>query len=340
MSPDPAASDAGRRGADILTNFTGPAATDRLPGPVDRGERPGEVRIGEARPAESDARAEPAKPDHPERRTASERTGRLRNEPWPDEDRLAGAYSSARMLGADKDQPIYAEGEPAEFCYRLLGGCVRMVKLMEDGRRQVTEFLLPGDMLGLDTLDAYDLTAEAVVPTTLRRYRRAAVEALADRDPVVARRLRSFASNGLRAARERMMLLGRKTATERIASFLLEMTARAPPTGRNRVALPMGRADIADHLGLTTETVCRVLTCLRVGGTITTSPRRDGADVTIRDPATLRALAAGAPLRAREARRAGAERDPPAPTTAATGGQFARGRADRPAASEAAFARA
>ena len=213
-------------------------------------------KAGTARPADTVAASGP---DGSARRARSN-APRLRSGLWPGEDRLETASSSARTLGVAKDQPIYAEGDPAEFCYRVLGGCVRMVKLMDDGRRQVTEFLLPGDMLGLDTLDAYDLTAEAVMPTTLRRYRRAAVEALADRDPAVARRLRSFAANSLRQARERMMLLGRKTATERIASFLLEMTDHASSCRRDHVPLPMGRGDIADHLGLTTETVCRVLT--------------------------------------------------------------------------------
>ena len=247
---------------------------------------------------------------------APEQPPRLRSGLWPGEDRLETASSSARTLGVAKDQPIYAEGDPAEFCYRVLGGGVRMVKLMDDGRRQVTEFLLPGDMLGLDTLDAYDLTAEALMPTTLRRYRRAAVEALADRDPAVARRLRSFAANSLRQARERMVLLGRKTATERIASFLLEMTDHASSCRRDHVTLPMSRNDIADHLGLTTETVCRILTWLREGGTISASPRRDGGGVSIRDPASLRALAAGVPCRARGVRRAGVEADAPRPTAA------------------------
>lgn len=209
-------------------------------------------------------------------------------------DPLAALDTTATTVSVEKEQTIYAEGEPANFCYRIVGGCVRMVKLMEDGRRQVVEFLLPGDLLGLDLLDTYDLSAEAVTPVVLRCYRRGAVEGLADRDPATARRLRMLAAAGLRAAWERMMLLGRKTAVERIASFLLEMTARMPVGGRDRLVLPMGRADIADHLGLTMETVCRVLSCLRQDGTIDTGRSVNGAQVTIRDLSGLRALACDA----------------------------------------------
>ena len=209
----------------------------------------------------------------------------------PEADPLARLEAAATTLSVHKEQTIYTEGDAAEFCYRIVGGCVRMVKLMEDGRRQVVEFLLPGDLLGFDALDTYDLSAEAVTAVVLHCYRRGAVEALADRDPATARRLRALAVKGLRSAWERMTLLGRKTAVERIASFLLEMTTRTPRGGQDRVVLPMGRADIADHLGLTMETVCRVLSVLRQDGTIGTGRSVNGAQVTIRDPAALHGLA-------------------------------------------------
>ncbi len=233
-----------------------------------------------------------------------------------DQGSLAGGSVGVRTLCVDKDQSIYAEGEPATFCYRILAGCVRMVRLMEDGRRQITEFLLHGDLLGLDTLEAYDLSAEAVIPTVLRRYTRAAVDALADRDAAVARGLRGFAALRLYRAWDRMTLLGRKTAMERIASFLLEMTARIPRAGHDHMTLPMGRADIADHLGLTTETVCRVLRCLRQDGTIGSSRGVDGARITVRDPVTLRARAFAAPTGPLGDRQRDANGDPLAPIDA------------------------
>ena len=100
---------------------------------------------------------------------------------------------------------------------------------MEDGRRHVGEFLFAGDLFGLDTLDRHDFGAEAVTPVTLRRYARRDLEQLADQDRGVARRLRELSSNRLRSGREHMVLLGRKTASERIASFLLEIAERAGP---------------------------------------------------------------------------------------------------------------
>jgi CRP-like cAMP-binding protein len=154
---------------------------------------------------------------------------------------------------------------------------------MEDGRRQVGEFLLPGDLFGWETLDDHDFGAEAVTPVTLRRYPCCSLEALADRDPDFARRLRKLTAGQLRAGRERMVLLGRKTASERIASFLLEMSERMNPDGHSLIELPMGRADMADYLGLTIETVCRGLTQLRRHGTVAVERAR----VAIRDRRAL-----------------------------------------------------
>ena len=116
----------------------------------------------------------------------------------------------------------------ADYCYRILSGCVRMVKLMEDGRRQIGEFLMAGDLLGFDTLATYDFAAEAVTDVVLRRYPRRMVDALAESNLALARRLRDMTSVSLRQAHGRMVLLGRKTASERIATFLLEMAERLP----------------------------------------------------------------------------------------------------------------
>ena len=118
----------------------------------------------------------------------------------------------------------------ADCCYRILSGCVRMVKLMEDGRRQIGEFLMAGDLLGFDALGTYDFAAEAVSDAVLRRYPRRMVDALAESNVALTRRLRDLTSISLRTAHARLVLLGRKTATERIATFLLEMAERLPET--------------------------------------------------------------------------------------------------------------
>jgi CRP/FNR family nitrogen fixation transcriptional regulator len=190
-------------------------------------------------------------------------------------------------VSVQRDREIHAQGDRAAWCYRVISGCVRVVKLMEDGRRQIGEFLLAGDVLGFDALESYDFAAEAVSDVVLRRYPRRMVDALAERNIGLARRLHDVASISLRLAHARLVLLGRKTASERIASFLLEMIDRLPHARPGVLDLPMGRTDMADHLGLTVETVCRVLAHLRREGTIAI----DRSNLTIRDTAALEQMA-------------------------------------------------
>jgi CRP-like cAMP-binding protein len=163
---------------------------------------------------------------------------------------------------------IYGQSEPTEFCWRVVSGCVRTAKLLEDGRRQIGEFLWVGDLLGMDDLDLHAFNAEAVTDVTLRRYPRRMVEALAQSHTGLALRLRTLAVANLRRAYQQMALLSRKTATERIASFLLDMDRRSTATDRPIVDLPMSRADIADYLGLTIETVCRAFARLQRDGIV------------------------------------------------------------------------
>jgi CRP/FNR family nitrogen fixation transcriptional regulator len=169
---------------------------------------------------------------------------------------------------AARDEEIVAQDDKAEHCYLIVTGCVRTVRLMQDGRRQVGEFLLPGDVFGWDALDKHDFGAEAVTPATLHRFSRSGLAALVDNDSVLSRRIREMTAMQVRAGREHMILLGRMTASERIASFILEMARRMNLDEKSHIELPMPRGDIADYLGLTTETVCRQLTRLRQDGTI------------------------------------------------------------------------
>ncbi len=166
------------------------------------------------------------------------------------------------------DRQVHGQGDKADYCYRILSGCVRTVKLMEDGRRQIGEFLMAGDLFGFDALETYDFATEAVSDVLLRRYPRRMVDALAENNVALTRRLREMTAVSLRTAHARLIMLGRKTASERIAGFLLEMAERLPEARPDVLDLPMGRTDIADHLGLTIETVCRVLALLRREGTI------------------------------------------------------------------------
>jgi CRP-like cAMP-binding protein len=157
------------------------------------------------------------------------------------------------------------------------------VRLLEDGRRQVAEFLLPGDVFGIEALARHEFGAEAVAATTVRRYARADIERMAAADPDFARRLHASVAAQLRAGLERIVTLGRRTAGERIAGFLLDMAGRMAAGDRQEFELPMNRIDMADYLGLTVETVSRRMTALGRSGSIAVNR----AHITIRNRRAL-----------------------------------------------------
>ena len=170
--------------------------------------------------------------------------------------------------------PLFDEGEEAGNVFNVTSGTIKVYKLLPDGRRQVTGFLFPGDFLGLAKQETYAFSAEAVTPSMLCRFPRHKLETLMQRLPKIEQRLLSIASNELVAAQEQMLLLGRKTAREKIASFLLMLSQRARQRGQagDPVTVPMSRTDIGDYLGLTTETVSRTFTQLKQDGTIQLLP--------------------------------------------------------------------
>jgi len=204
--------------------------------------------------------------------------------------RLAEILQTVRH---DAGHTIFSEGDPADILYNVTAGTMKLYKLLPDGRRQITGFLLPGDFLGLSVNETYAYTAESITPVQLCRFPRKRMEALLDEFPKMQRRLFSMASNELAAAQDQMLLLGRKTAKEKICSFLLMLSQRAQRRGHkeNPVHVPMSRADIADYLGLTTETVSRTFTQLKTSRVISLL---EGNKVQIQDMDDLLDLAEGA----------------------------------------------
>lgn len=188
--------------------------------------------------------------------------------------------------------PLFDEGEPAKSVYNVTAGTVKVYKLLADGRRQVTGFLFPGDFLGLANNDSYAYSAESVTHTTLCRFQRGKLENLLERFPKMEKRLLGMASHELAVAQEQMLLLGRKTAKEKIASFLMALSHRAETRGQpgNPVVLAMSRTDIGDFLGLTTETVSRTFTQLRNAGIIVL---QNGGKVDVQDMDALQEIAEG-----------------------------------------------
>jgi len=166
-----------------------------------------------------------------------------------------------------KGQALVQEGDRAEYIYTVTSGALRAVRLLPDGRRYIANFLMPGDFIGLTEGESYGHSIEAISDAGLLRYPRSSFETLLDRDPRAGRRFFGVMCKELTAVQDRLLLLGRKTATERLASFLLAMAGRKAGNGngngRARVELPMNRSDMADYLGLRIETVCRLLTDLK-----------------------------------------------------------------------------
>ncbi len=189
-------------------------------------------------------------------------------------------------------QSLFDEGAPADHVFNVTSGAMKIYKLLSDGRRQITGFLFPGDFLGLSTRDAYAYSAEAVCSTQLCRFNRQKLEHLLRDFPKVERRLLGIANDELALAQEQMLILGRKTAKEKIASFLLMLSRRAKKSGSqsNPIALPITRTDMADFLGLTTETVSRTITQLKSSGMITLLP---GNEVRLENLETLEEMAEG-----------------------------------------------
>lgn len=189
-------------------------------------------------------------------------------------------------------QSIIDEGEPADYLFNITDGAAKLYKLLPDGRRQITGFLFAGDFLGIAMNEKYAYSAEPVGRISLCRYSRRKLEALVDEIPSLEKRLLSMASNELVQAQDQILLLGRKTAREKTVSFLLNLSDRAIKRGSEAspITLPMSRADIADYLGLTTETVCRIITDLKRNGFIRLM---QGGKVDLVDPNALRDLADG-----------------------------------------------
>ncbi|GJE04202.1 cyclic nucleotide-binding domain-containing protein [Methylobacterium isbiliense] len=186
-----------------------------------------------------------------------------------------------------RDEEIYGEGEEAEFVYRVTSGAVRTYKILGDGRRQITGFHLPGDLFGFEPGEVHTHTAEAISETKVLMVRRRQVARAAATRAEVACQLWSVAASGLRHAQDHMLLLGRRSAVERVAAFLMDVDDRLGATGT--FDLPMTRRDIADYLGLTLETVSRTVTQLESDGALL---RAGGRRVSLRRGRMRRAIEA------------------------------------------------
>lgn len=178
------------------------------------------------------------------------------------------AIMASRKL--ETGEMLVEEGAPKLKVFSLTSGLLRLFTLLPDGRRQISGFLYPGDYLGLADDESYSQTAEAVVPSTLCCFAVNEMDELMDQYPALKDRLYVMTREALRQSRDNQLVLGRLAPVEKLASFLLVLSAQAERVGHpaNPVHLSMNRTDIADYLGLTIETVSRCFTKLRTQGLI------------------------------------------------------------------------
>lgn len=170
------------------------------------------------------------------------------------------------VVTVSRGAELFCEGEKADSWYQVRSGVLRTYKLMSDGRRQIDAFLMPGDFLGFEGLTERSFAAEAITQATVVRYSRNRIEGLAGENARFGVRLMRILLKRLNEAQEHLIRLGRKTAEEKVASFILDLVDRA--SGQNVIDLPMSRGDIADYLGLTIETVSRTISTMRLNGVI------------------------------------------------------------------------
>ncbi|MDH5511590.1 MAG: fumarate/nitrate reduction transcriptional regulator Fnr [Gammaproteobacteria bacterium] len=196
-----------------------------------------------------------------------------------------------RML--KKGETLYRFGDPLRSLYAIRSGALKTTGLIEDGRAQVTGFYLPGELVGIDAInsDKHPCSAEALESTEVCEIPYLSLEELAGRIPGLQHQLLRIMSREIVRDEEMLMMLGRMTAEERLASCLMSFSRRLERLGGapEEFKLSMSRQDLGDYLGLALETVSRLLSRFHDDGLISVH----GRQITLRDMNRLRAMAAG-----------------------------------------------
>jgi CRP/FNR family transcriptional regulator len=176
----------------------------------------------------------------------------------------------SRHIHCEPGATVFAQATMATSFFSVLEGVLRLYKLLPDGRRQIIGFALPGDFVGLAGSPQYEFSADAIGAVLLCQFSRASFARFTENRPRLLRRINELAGRELTRAQEHMVLLGRRSAEEKVASFLIGWRDRLAEIERagEVLPLPMGRLDIADYLGLTIETVSRTFTKLERDGII------------------------------------------------------------------------
>ncbi len=192
-----------------------------------------------------------------------------------------------------KGETLFYEGDAANSVFNIKEGVMRIVRLGEDGRRQVLAFLGHGDYLGHTNKTNFTYSAEALTDVELCQFQRSSIESLSQKIPEFDKQFYKLTACLIDDMTDLLFMIGRKNALERVASFLMGMSDKLKKNGSNRcdeLWLPMSRIDIADYLGLTLETVSRSISRLKKDGLINVTHAHY---ITINDHEALGALSRG-----------------------------------------------
>ena len=205
-----------------------------------------------------------------------------------EDDEVAAIWKLAHTVHYAPREMILQQDEVASFVFNITAGAVRIYKLLPNGNRHVLGFAIPGDFIGLPVGDHYEFSADALWPTTVCQISRTSFLDFLDTKPHFLRHMHGIATRDLEMARDQIVILGRRTAEEKVAAFLIGLRNRWMRIEGSAVhiPLPMTRQDIADFLGLTVETVSRMFTRLAKQKALVVTPE----GVRLLDVAKLEAM--------------------------------------------------
>jgi CRP/FNR family transcriptional regulator, nitrogen fixation regulation protein len=190
-------------------------------------------------------------------------------EPTASPQKASLAFDALALITHYQRHQEISNGETANFWYRVIRGAAKRCSSQPNGRRQIVDLLLPGDFFGFGPSREGDFIVEALVDgTQIARYPRRRVEALADTNPAIARLIRDLAFAAISRLEVQLLIVGRITALEKVAAFLLEIGERLAHERTDKITLPISRGDMADFLAISVETVSRSLSGLKHRGLI------------------------------------------------------------------------
>ena len=187
-----------------------------------------------------------------------------------DEDRLKDFSNVSFEKSFLNKQNIFLQNDQSDYLYNITEGNVKIYQLLDDGRIQIIGFLYPGDFFGSYRNNKYNYCAEAIGDLKTCVFNQKILDKYLDENPILAKELLNKTSFELTLAQDRLTVLGKLNAAERLVKFLLNISEQRNRIGwkNNPISLPMTRQDVADYLGITIETVSRELSNLKTSNII------------------------------------------------------------------------